>query len=220
MVSVAVLSNGGQIRVSQKKLEAFKQRASEIFRRNRGRSMQSRYAEFHCYALDWLGYFALDQVKSTFVDLDKWLRRRVRACYWNQWRRSKTRLAKLTSLGLPSRVARGFAMSGKGVWRLSSNDPYRTSISPQWACFSSHRAMAIVCIDATNRPVRTRMLRWCGRGPQQCGPYPDTDCSSALATRARKVVARLAFATDLPLVCRSQRVTHLSDQPVALVEAT
>ena len=123
---------GGQIRVSQKKLEAFKQRASEIFRRNRGRSMQSRYAEFRCYALGWLGYFALDQVKSTFVDLDKWLRRRVRACYWKQWRKSKTRLKKLISLGVPSRVARGFAMSGKGVWRLSVTSAVQRALSNEY----------------------------------------------------------------------------------------
>ena len=48
----------GQIRVSKKKLDAFKQRVSEIFRRNRGVSMKSRYAEFRSYALGWLGYFA------------------------------------------------------------------------------------------------------------------------------------------------------------------
>ncbi len=29
-----------------------------------------------------------------------------------------------------------------------------------------------VGIHVTNSPVRTRMLRWCGRGPQQCGPMP------------------------------------------------
>jgi len=62
---------GGQIRVSSKKVAAFKQRVSEIFRRNRGRSMKSRFAEFRSYATGWLGYFALDQVKSTFIKLDK-----------------------------------------------------------------------------------------------------------------------------------------------------
>ncbi len=58
---------GGQIRVSQKKLDAFKKRVSEIFRRNRGVSMKSRYAKFRSYAMGWLGYFALDQVKTTFM---------------------------------------------------------------------------------------------------------------------------------------------------------
>jgi RNA-directed DNA polymerase len=120
---------GGQIRVSQKKLDAFKQRVLEIFRKSRGVSMKSRYAEFRSYALGWLGYFALDQVKTTFTTLDKWLRRRVRACYWKQWRRSKTRLKKLISLGVSYRVARGFAMSGKGAWRLSMTSGVQRALS-------------------------------------------------------------------------------------------
>lgn len=146
---------GGQIRVSKKKLGAFKQRVSEIFRRNSGRSMKSRFAEYRSYAIGWLGYFALDQVKSTFTTLDKWLRRRVRACYWKQWRKSKTRLKKLISLGVSYRVARGFAMSGKGPWRLSSTSGVQRALSNEylasegllnleerWKSFASKRRIA------------------------------------------------------------------------------
>ena len=120
---------GGQIRISRKKLETFKKRASEIFRRKRGVSMKKRFAEFRSYAIGWLGYFGLDQVKTTFTNLDKWLRRRVRACYWKQWRKSKTRLKMLMSYGVSKRVARGFAMSGKGPWRLSKTSGVQRALS-------------------------------------------------------------------------------------------
>jgi RNA-directed DNA polymerase len=123
---------GGQIRVSKKKLDAFKKRVSEIFRKSRGVSMRSRYAEYRSYALGWLGYFALDQVKTTFITLDKWLRRRVRACYWKQWKKSKTRLKKLMSLGVSYSVARGFAMSGKGAWRLSKTSGVQRALSNKY----------------------------------------------------------------------------------------
>jgi RNA-directed DNA polymerase len=62
---------GGQIRVSPKRLDTFKRRASEIFRKSRGVSMKSRLREFRSYALGWMSYFALDQVKTTFGNLDK-----------------------------------------------------------------------------------------------------------------------------------------------------
>lgn len=123
---------GGQIRVSKKKLDAFKERVSEIFRKNRGVSMPSRYAEYRSYARGWISYFALDQVKTTFVNLDKWLRRRVRACYWKQWKKSHTRLKKLISLGVSPRVARGFAMSGKGAWRLSMTSGVQRALSIEY----------------------------------------------------------------------------------------
>jgi RNA-directed DNA polymerase len=146
---------GGQIRVSKKKLDAFKRRVSEIFRRNRGRSMKSRYVEYRSYAIGWMGYFALDQVKTTFTRLDKWIRRRARACYWKQWRKSKTRLKKLISLGVSPRVARGFAMSGKGPWRLSLTSGVQRALSNEyltdegllnleerWEAFASLRRIA------------------------------------------------------------------------------
>jgi RNA-directed DNA polymerase len=146
---------GGQFRVSLKKLDAFKKRVSEIFRRKRGVSMQKRYAEFRSYAIGWLGYFQLDQVKTTFSKLDKWLRRRVRACYWKQWRKSKTRLRQLMSLGLSYWDARPFALSGKGPWRLSmtsgvqralSNDYLASegllSLEERWCQLASSRRIA------------------------------------------------------------------------------
>jgi RNA-directed DNA polymerase len=147
---------GGQFRVSRKKLAAFKDRAKEIFRRKRGTSMKKRFAEFRSYAIGWLGYFQLDQVKTTFSNLDKWLRRRVRACYWKQWRKSKTRLRKLMSLGLSYRDARPFAYSGKGPWRLSTTSGVQRALSnkylasegllsleERWCQLASNRRIAV-----------------------------------------------------------------------------
>ena len=91
--------------------------------------MKQRYAEFRSYAIGWLGYFQLDQVKTTFSTLDKWIRRRVRACYWKQWKKSQTRLRKLMSLGLSHADARPFAFSGKGPWRLSKTSGVQRALS-------------------------------------------------------------------------------------------
>ena len=119
----------GQIRVSKKKLAAFKQRATEILRRNRGISMRTRLNEFRSFARGWLAYFKLAQIKTTFRNLDKWLRRRVRACYLKQWRKSKTRLKQLIKLGVSKRDALGAAKSGKGPWRLSRTVPVQRGLS-------------------------------------------------------------------------------------------
>jgi RNA-directed DNA polymerase len=150
---------GGQIRVSRKKLAAFKKRVSEIFRRNRGVSMKKRYAEFRSYAIGWLGYFALDQVKTTFSKLDKWLRRRVRACYWKQWRKSKTRIRKLMSYGVAYREARMSGCSGKGPWRLAKT-------------LGVHLALSIDTL--TDEGLLSLEKRWVElaslRRTAQCGP--------------------------------------------------
>lgn len=123
---------GGQIRVSPKNVLKFKQRASEILRRNRGISMSRRLNELRLYLRGWIDYFVLEQRKSLAVSLDKWLRRRVRACYWINWRLPRTRLKKLKALGVSHDEAYPFAHSGKGPWRLSMTSGVQRAMSNTW----------------------------------------------------------------------------------------
>ncbi|MEQ9410916.1 MAG: group II intron maturase-specific domain-containing protein, partial [Fuerstiella sp.] len=55
----------------------------------------------------WTAYFCLEQRKTLFRELDKWLRRRIRACYWKWWRLPKTKVRKLLQLGVRRDVDRG-----------------------------------------------------------------------------------------------------------------
>jgi hypothetical protein len=88
-------------RVSPKNVVKFKDRVREITRRTRGISMKTRLRELGDYLRGWTGYFAIVPIKSFFVELDKWVRRRVRSCYWKQWRKPRTRIRNLLALGLP-----------------------------------------------------------------------------------------------------------------------
>ena len=73
------------IKVAPKKLKAhrpraghFKRRVKEITGRSRGISMERRLTELRRYLSGWIGYFALARQFDDFVDLDGWIRRRVR----------------------------------------------------------------------------------------------------------------------------------------------
>ncbi|QEG02089.1 Reverse transcriptase (RNA-dependent DNA polymerase) [Stieleria maiorica] len=123
---------GGQIRVSPKSLKKFKQRAKEILTRNRGISMRQRFRELRLYLRGWIDYFVLEQRKSFTLTLDKWLRRRVRACYWSNWRLPRTRLKKLQALGVPHEESYPPAHSGKGPWRLSTTSGVHQALSNTW----------------------------------------------------------------------------------------
>ncbi len=112
---------GGKIRVSPKKVKKFKDRIREITRRNRGVSMQTRLVELRRYLQGWVGYFRLVPEKTFYDRLDQWIRRRVRACYWRQWRRPRSRIRKLIQLGVPKLEAIKHGSSSKGPWVLSSS---------------------------------------------------------------------------------------------------
>ena len=123
---------GGQIRVSPKSVRKFKDRCKDILRRNRGVSMFRRLGELRLYLRGWVDYFVLDQRRTFIRTLDKWLRRRVRTCYWSNWRLPRTRLRKLMALGVPHEEAYPFAHSGKGPWRLSITSGVHRALSNEW----------------------------------------------------------------------------------------
>ena len=120
---------GGQIRVSPKNIKKFKDRVKEITRRKRGVSIASRYKELRQYLNGWVGYFRLVPIKSFYSDLDKWLRRRIRACYWKQWRKPRTKARNLLRLGVAKHEAYSHGNSGKGAWLMSSSRAVHQALS-------------------------------------------------------------------------------------------
>lgn len=92
-------------------------------------SMSERIRRLNQYLGGWVGYFALSEHPSDFQKLDKWLRHRLRACLWKQWKLTKTRVRKLRGLGLPERAVWQAAGSQKGCWRISESRSLHTALS-------------------------------------------------------------------------------------------
>ena len=67
----------------------------------------------------WINYFKLADIKSILERMDEWMRHKIRAIYWKQWKRVRTKFKKLRSLGLPEKIVYELANSRKGVWRSS-----------------------------------------------------------------------------------------------------
>jgi len=120
---------GGQIRISPKNIKKFKDRVKAITRRNRGVSISSRFRELRRYFNGWVGYFSLVPIKSFFSNLDKWVRRRIRACYWRQWRKAQTKIRNLLKLGIAKDQATSHGNSGKGPWLMSSSRAVHQALS-------------------------------------------------------------------------------------------
>jgi RNA-directed DNA polymerase len=123
---------GGQIRVTPKNMKKFKQRSRALLNRNQGKSTRHRLLELNRYLRGWIGYFALDQRQSEFGKLDKWLRRRLRACIWKQWRNPRTRVQKLKQLGVREHEAYCHGFSRKGPWRMSKTIGLSMALPTQW----------------------------------------------------------------------------------------
>jgi RNA-directed DNA polymerase len=71
----------------------------------------------------------LCQTPSVLRELDQWIRRRLRAIVWKQWKRGRNRYAELRRRGVGRDLAAQSAGSPHGPWRLS-NSPAHTIALP------------------------------------------------------------------------------------------
>jgi RNA-directed DNA polymerase len=67
--------------------------------------MGRRYGELSTYLFGWMNYFGIAMKYNDAVEMDHWLRRRVRMCYWKQWRRARKRIGELIKNGAPRHQA-------------------------------------------------------------------------------------------------------------------
>ena len=61
-----------------------------------------------------------------------WIRRRIRMCYWKQWRRARTKVRQLLALGTGKRAAILTAISRKSYWHLSKTLAMQTGMTNAW----------------------------------------------------------------------------------------
>ena len=120
------------ITVAPKNLKAFKRRVRDLTGRSRGVSVKRRWIELRRYLRGWIGYFGLAQQLDEFSDLDSWIRRRVRMCFWKQWRYPRTRIQQLLKLGVPRKLAILHGISRKSYWRMSRTPAMRYAMPNKW----------------------------------------------------------------------------------------
>src|ERR1700739_3553170 len=106
-------------RIAPQALARFKARVRELTRRSCGRSLTQIVKELSVYLIGWRSYFGFCQTPSVLRKLDEWLRRRLRAIAWKQWKRGNTRFAELRRRGVGRDLAATTAGSPHGPWRLS-----------------------------------------------------------------------------------------------------
>jgi RNA-directed DNA polymerase len=105
--------------IAPKALDRFKQRIREITRRAKGVSIETTIAELAPYMRGWRGYFGFCETPQVLVRLTRWVRLRLRAALWRQWKTPRRRRATLLKLGVSPQLARNTAGSGHGPWHLA-----------------------------------------------------------------------------------------------------
>jgi len=123
---------GNSIRWNDNSLAEFKRRIRLLTGRSWGVSMDYRLRKLADYIRGWMGYYSLSEYYRPIPELDHWLRRRIRMCYWKQWRRCRKRVKELLKLGCYKRQAIMTALSRKSYWHISKTQATQSGMTNQW----------------------------------------------------------------------------------------
>lgn len=113
--------NGIGIRIHEKSYKRFKEKLRKVTNRNWGTSMENRIIKLNQITIGWLNYYKIAEGKGRLRETEKWLRRRLRACIWKQWKKVRTRFKNLKKFGLNKQKSWEYANTRKGYWRIAKS---------------------------------------------------------------------------------------------------
>ena len=119
----------GKIVWSKKSLRTFQARIRELTRRSWGVSMEWRLMKLTQYMRGWMGYYAISKTFKEVRRMDHWIRRRIRCCYWTQWKTHRNRVRNLMALGVGRRNAIITGVTNLGHWKMSKTPGVNQALS-------------------------------------------------------------------------------------------
>jgi RNA-directed DNA polymerase len=119
----------GRLQIHAKSLKLFKEKVRVLTNRNWGIAMKKQIHTLNQFLRGWENYFLIANAYQLTVDLDSWIRRRLRMCYWRQWRKPRTKVRALIKLGVTERLAIACGITSKGPCRSAKTKGINIAIS-------------------------------------------------------------------------------------------
>ena len=110
-------------------ISKFKRKVRQLTNRSQGKSMKQIIRDLTVFLRGWINYFGVAQGYQKCVELDHWIRRRLRMCFWKQWRKPRTKVRTLLRLGVPLDLAVTGGSSNKSYWRNAKTPGINMALS-------------------------------------------------------------------------------------------
>jgi RNA-directed DNA polymerase len=118
-----------RIGIAPESVERFKTKVRELWNARRSRTSNQLRDDWNRYARGWWGYYRLAEARRQIRDLEGWVRRHIRKCFWLRWHDSRGRLRRLRQLGIQERRDLAVAYSSRGAWPVSQEPVLQTALS-------------------------------------------------------------------------------------------
>ena len=105
-----------KLKIARQSRERLAEKIRKTLRDARGGSLKRAIERLNPVLRGWVAYFRLTEVKGVLEELDGWIRRKLRALLWRQWKRVYTRVKNLMRAGIDRQRAWQSATNGHGPW--------------------------------------------------------------------------------------------------------
>ena len=126
------IQGDGYLTIATGNLERIKDKIRKITKRNRGRSFDQIISELTPVLRGWLQYFQYARCHKLLLNLDAWIRRKLRCYRIKQCKRTITLQRFLESRGVLKWQSWILALSGKGFWRNSNCPQSCQAMGNRW----------------------------------------------------------------------------------------
>lgn len=121
-----------KMRIDKTRIQKLKRKVKGVLRGARGRSLNHSIEALNPKLRGWMSYYRATECKSVLLELDQWIRVRLRVVIWRQWKQPKTRLRNLKKLGLPEEQARMAAWNRRGPFWNATYKYVGIALPPRW----------------------------------------------------------------------------------------
>jgi hypothetical protein len=125
-------AEGTFIRVHAVSVKRLKDKIRHLTKRNRGIALGRMLFELKRALTGWINYYGIAKCKGLCEDTDEWMRSRIRQYIWKQWKRQRTKIRKLRSLGVEKRQSFDWGLTKKSYWRIANSPVLKTTMTNRY----------------------------------------------------------------------------------------
>jgi group II intron reverse transcriptase/maturase len=130
-----------QLIVEKSRWKQLKVKLKEATRKTTPMTFDERVRKIKEIQRGWINNFRLANIQCKVLELDGWLRNRLRYCIWHHWKKRERKRRNLIRLGINPRDAFRWSRSRLGGWAIAQSPILNTSITVELLCKRGYESM-------------------------------------------------------------------------------
>lgn len=151
-----------QLVVSGKSWANLKQKLKTLTRKTTPMSFDERTRKLNEVQRGWVNNYRLASISGKLIELDGWVRNRLRYCIWHHWKKPEKKRRSLICLGIDPDQAFAWSRSRMGGWAIAQSPILGTTITVDRLRQRGYRSLYDLYKGTSpklNEPLYTRPVR-------------------------------------------------------------